>query len=296
MTRPFSYMIAFLIGSKFPDHRWLRDPDRPRVRRAGTNPPDLPEEQRGAALAELQAYEAELSAKPLEEIRALFNAEGRRQSEEARRRRQARTEADERNRFFNRASADADFDHWSKAAYWTIDEGIALLLGKAPDVVNWDSVADYVAVSPFARRYAKLRDLALRAQRSGQLAQRIEPLRFLDWANRNGIAMPVDLQERVKVASGPHQPEASASAQSAESKARPEGKTLQTRERDTLLKLVIGMAVTKYKFDPQATRSTAISEIVDDLASSGITLDPKTVRKWLSEATDLLPRELDDGR
>lgn len=84
----------------------------------------------------------------------------------------------ERSRFFNRPGAGADFVRWSKAAYWTIDEGVALLLGKAPEVVNWESVRDSADVSPFARRYAELRDLALRSQDSGQLTRRSVPALF----------------------------------------------------------------------------------------------------------------------
>ena len=68
-------------------------------------------------------------------------------------------------------------------------------------------------------------------------------------------------------------------------------KPLLTRERDTALKLIIGMAVKGYGYDPTAKRSDKISEIVGDLASAGISLDDDTVRKWLREAADLLPRE-----
>jgi hypothetical protein len=72
-------------------------------------------------------------------------------------------------------------------------------------------------------------------------------------------------------------------------------KPLLTRERDTVLKLLIGMAVQRYGFDARAKRGTAVSEIVNDLDSLGISLDPKTVRKWLNEAADLLPGELEEG-
>jgi hypothetical protein len=289
-------MIAFLIGSKFPDHEWLRDSNRPRIGRAGASAPDLPEEQRGAALAELQAYEAELSAKPAEELRGLYDVERRRQAEEVRQQRRARAEAEERDRFFNRPSADADFVHWSRAAYWTIDEGVALILGKAPETVDWESVRDYVEVSPFVRQYANLRDLALRARESGQLALRTESRLFLDWAKGNDIDVPVELVRQVTAVCGARNAEVITSPPPSSQEASQGEKSLRTRERDTLLKLVVGMAVKRYGFDPQATRGTAIPEIVDDLASIGITLDPKTVRKWLTEAADLLPRELDEER
>lgn len=70
-------------------------------------------------------------------------------------------------------------------------------------------------------------------------------------------------------------------------------KPLHTKERETLLKLIIGMAVSGYKFNPKAKRNEATSDIVGDLDENGIALDPDTVRKWLKEASELLPAEFD---
>ena len=69
------------------------------------------------------------------------------------------------------------------------------------------------------------------------------------------------------------------------------GKEIGTRERDTLLKLVIGMAVGGYGYDPSQRRSEQVSEIADDLDRVGVGLDKDTVRKWLKEAAALLPRK-----
>lgn len=66
---------------------------------------------------------------------------------------------------------------------------------------------------------------------------------------------------------------------------------LKTRERESLLKLVIGMALAGYKYDPKASRSPIVAEITDDLARAGIGLDADTVRKYLQEARELLPTE-----
>ncbi len=64
---------------------------------------------------------------------------------------------------------------------------------------------------------------------------------------------------------------------------------LRTRERDSLLKLVIGMAVGGYSYDPKAGRSPTVSEIADDLERAGVGLDADTVRKYLNEAKQHLP-------
>jgi hypothetical protein len=66
-------------------------------------------------------------------------------------------------------------------------------------------------------------------------------------------------------------------------------KSLGARERDSLLKLIIGMAVGGYGYDPTAARSDQPAAIASDLAAAGITLDVDTVRKWLKQACDLLP-------
>lgn len=63
-------------------------------------------------------------------------------------------------------------------------------------------------------------------------------------------------------------------------------KILGTTERNTLLKMVIGMAIKGYSHDPAASKSTAIKEISDDLASLEIALNPDTVRKYLKQATE----------
>lgn len=68
-------------------------------------------------------------------------------------------------------------------------------------------------------------------------------------------------------------------------------KPLITRERDTLLKMIIGMAVKGYAYDPNAKKSSSIKDISDDLASLGISLDADTVRKWVKEAAEILPRD-----
>jgi hypothetical protein len=69
----------------------------------------------------------------------------------------------------------------------------------------------------------------------------------------------------------------------------PPEKQLGARERESLLKVVIGMAVGGYSYDTKAGRSDRPTEIAGDLERAGVPLDLDTVRKWLREAADLLP-------
>jgi hypothetical protein len=72
-------------------------------------------------------------------------------------------------------------------------------------------------------------------------------------------------------------------------------KLLRTRERESLLKLVIGMAVGGYGYDHAAKRSEQPASIADDLSRLGVGLDIDTVRKWLKQASELLPPEQAGG-
>lgn len=69
---------------------------------------------------------------------------------------------------------------------------------------------------------------------------------------------------------------------------------LNKSERESLLKMVLGMAVAKYGFDPRRSENDATGKnkesIWDDLDSLGIAVDSKTVRKHLKEAVRRFPK------
>jgi len=97
----------------------------------------------------IKALQEELLALSPEDLNARLTAEQAKERQEL----IEKADREEKARFFNRSSANADFSHWSKATYWTLDEAIALSFGKAPEVVKWESVQSLVGVSPFAFQY-----------------------------------------------------------------------------------------------------------------------------------------------
>jgi hypothetical protein len=272
------------------------------------------EEQR----KKIKEYRAELLAKDPHELQELYKEE-----------RAKEADGEDRRRFFNRPHAKADFIHWGKAANWTLDEAVALSFGKEPTVVNWNTVKKYTEFSRFAGQYAKLRDLTLRAERWKQLYDPVLPGLFLAWAKRYGIGYPPELEQQV-IAWGHdiadwkslyddlklRSDEAAAAAERAladgrravaelvreraslrervgqleEAAREVRERPLLSKERDSALKLIIGMAVIGYRYDPGRPRNDATTDISNDLAQLGVPLDPDTVRKWLREASQLLPR------
>lgn len=68
-----------------------------------------------------------------------------------------------------------------------------------------------------------------------------------------------------------------------------EDKPLVTSERDSLLKLVIGMAVQGYSYNPEAKKSGTVAEIKSDIEQLGLALDDDTIRSYLKQASAKLP-------
>lgn len=312
--------IDYLIRRRFPHVATMKRPKQSRGHLPAL--PDLEEAKKGVA------YEAELSAMPTEELDALYKAELAAAYAEV----EAKRQLEEKSRFFNWPTADADFDHWSKAAYWTLDEAVALAFGKDPRIVNWDALKAHVQISAFAGSYSALRDLTLRAQTTQQLYDPVIPGFFLGWAKRSDITYPPELEAKV-VERGNHvgdwrslyddlkkvtdrQAEAlkrtilqrdqtitelgnerdGLLSRLAEAVKPGRTESLGGKERESALKLIMGMAIGGYAYNPNAKRNDSTADIVSDLDRKGLHLDPDTVRKWLKEGRDLLPPESEEDR
>ena len=65
---------------------------------------------------------------------------------------------------------------------------------------------------------------------------------------------------------------------------------LATRTHENLLKLVIGMAISRYAHDPKLIQSDTARQIADDLAIVGVELDPATISSYLRASVGMLPR------
>ncbi len=67
--------------------------------------------------------------------------------------------------------------------------------------------------------------------------------------------------------------------------------SLNSKERTSLYKLIIGMAIDGYRYRPEDRKSSIPKEITDNLATHGIEIDTDTVRKYLkASAEDVLPK------
>lgn len=67
------------------------------------------------------------------------------------------------------------------------------------------------------------------------------------------------------------------------------GSELGAREKETLLRMIIGMAIDGYGYDPKANKSPTTKEIEGALDRIGLRVSDDTIRKRLREAAELLP-------
>jgi len=65
--------------------------------------------------------------------------------------------------------------------------------------------------------------------------------------------------------------------------------TMTTRERETMLKLIIGMAIGRYDHDVNANKTETVSRILKDMEMLGLEISDETIRKYLKEAGGLVP-------
>jgi hypothetical protein len=99
-------------------------------------------------------------------------------------------------------AVDADFKHWGKMPYWTLDECVALLLGQDPTYVNWDIAKDYQEwpyTTELSLNYAKLRALILRANKNQEITDPITPAVFLKWAESRDLEIPSELIQQIGI-------------------------------------------------------------------------------------------------
>ena len=184
--------VDYLVRRRFPDYEGITA--RPIPAFGGLSMGGITAEYRTERMALIKAFREEMLALPREDLAERVAAEQEKQRQEV----VDRANREERARFFHYPRADADFSHWSKATYWTLDEAIALSFGKAPEVVKWENVQPLVNVSPFAQQYSRVRDLARRATTARVLYDPVLPGVYLAWARRNEIAIPDELTRMVE--------------------------------------------------------------------------------------------------
>jgi hypothetical protein len=243
------------------------------------------------------------------------------QYQQARRQEKVRQD-EERERFYNKPSSDAEFGHWAIYDWWSLPEATALVLGKDPVLVNCESLAPFAETSPLAEKFFRILQMAIRAEIAKPGTQQVQPAEFLNLARRKGFEVPAKLEELVFAHAGEDENSKARLARQvalenentelktklAEAQTQLEElrkfveKPLHEKERGTMQKLISALAICGYGFDPRKSRSPVIAEIDGDLAKLGMQLHPDTIRHKIVEACsacvspEALSEPLDRGK
>ena len=136
----------------------------------------------------INRYAQELEELPTQDLFAFYRQESKARNIEIEE--DPRSLDQNRGWFFDQPDAQADFEYWSKAEYWTSDEAVAISFGKNPKVVTGEALKNYLGKAQFADNYFLRCDLLDRAIQSDRLPKEIPPADFLEWVHQRSIPIP----------------------------------------------------------------------------------------------------------
>ncbi|MDR8396975.1 hypothetical protein NE850_11555 [Paraburkholderia sp. USG1] len=179
--------------------------------------------------------------------------------------------------------SEIDYHYWASLDKWTTTEAALLIDGKDPAQNRGVSLRakDTLAGFENAAKIAKILERTNWTARYGRSPWEINkhPLYIADAIRSVGLEIPARLWEKLRdrhereTGAGEIQKEVNTSA--------------ATKERQTMLKLIIGLACGGYRLDPDATRNMYAKEMRIDLERAGVPLDDETIKKYLDEAKRL---------
>lgn len=208
----------------------------------------------------------------------------------------------------NKPSTYARFDHWLKMPYWSIVEGLLLINNRDPRYLSFKAINENSRVSQFAKKVLDQFSICERHKAVQVLQETNSPETFVGWAEEVGFevfeGLKIALEQNGKsllsykllseyLIGKNSELETQLELQNRELEAvnteqQSNFSNASKIERQTLLKLVSAMACEQYNYDPKNERSPATSAIRDDIESVGLSMDNKTILKWLKEASALV--------
>ena len=182
----------------------------------------------------------------------------------------------------------ADFNYWSKVGLLSVQEATLLSVGLEPDKEHTDflELVRDAAGHPnkneqaifLSKRYRLIRDHFPFGVSS---LMSVSPAWFMTLIKKTDLEVPEGLTTALAYLN-----KASSDAGKVQ-----KTESLTTSEKGSMLKIIAAMACEQYGFDPDEARSQAVPSLRQDLDLVGLPLDDKTIRKWLREASELVPKE-----
>lgn len=184
--------------------------------------------------------------------------------------------------FFNDHKADADLGYWLSMPYWSGTEAAALSLGKDPRVVYLKAMQrrlkDRMSRSVFAQEYMKRCEQVTRAQKIGALPEKITSSDFKVWASGTKTEIDDNFAAAMKALPKLKPPS-------------PQDEKISGKTLNTYLKIIFGVAVKKYELDsnPHSGKAFQAARLISrDLETTQLSVDEKTIKKYIEEAQEYM--------
>jgi hypothetical protein len=207
---------------------------------------------------------------------------------------------------------EANFAYWAKMSAWTLWEAATVLVGINPLIGDDESDLRRKLNRSSLKTFQGIYALALRSCQTNEVSYSgTPPQEWLGWAKSRDLPIPPPLEAEVArlQSTEPDTVVDKRDKQLAELKAKSAelarelttlrtaaGQALGVRERESMLKLIIGMAIKGYGYDPKAKRNDSVRDITNDLEKCDLSLSDDTVRKYLTEGAELVPPKETRGR
>lgn len=231
------------------------------------------------AMEEADTYRAKLKSLPTEQFQGLYKEIKSASHVDS----QPRNVSAQHDLFEQSLRAGLDYVYWAKMAYWTPAETAAITLGLVPEATRRASQCCSHELPAIIAEYRKLRELIRRlaiTSHTPQHQSRVSPVSYLEWAARHHVHIQDELERLIRQFHGNP----------------PAVKPLHPKERETFLKLIGGLAICGYGYDPKSAKSATVREIHGDLALRGILLDEDTIRHKLQAAGDVMSVDREPDR
>lgn len=186
--------------------------------------------------------------------------------------------------------SEIDYHYWASLDKWTKSEAALLIDGKDPMQHRGVPLRARETPAGFenAAKISKILERTNWVARYGRSQWEVSghPLYIADAIRSVGVEIPLQLLEKLRDRQerehGPREVQLETNVSGA------------TKERQTMLKLIIGLACGGYRMDPDAVRNMHAKDMRVDLERAGVPLDDETIKKYLDEAKrlrrDLLAR------
>lgn len=183
------------------------------------------------------------------------------------------------------AMSEPDYKYWATLDTWNMTEAALLIDGKdplehksnGPSVRNGDHGYESAYKIWDAFHRTNWKTLFGGEAKKG----RLPPRWVLSVAKKKGFDVPLELLQHLQ----PSGDESNAPEQTLRASA-------DTKERNTMLKLILGLAHAGFNVDLDGNRNTKAKQMREALERCGLGVDDSTIKKYLDEARQLRRRVL----